>query len=242
MEVTLKSGWHEVTLAEFGTYERDIAPLFADAANALAWLDGIIALAKWVSDAPTEWLEADVKRPAAIIEDCRWVHTLPAEGTEPVPLFTHEGRTYHHAGNLDTINAGQMQALLATVEDHGADVAALWPRLLAVLYKEAGAAQTVDTYEATAAALGSLPVTVGWPALAFFLRSSAPLALASQQSSSAQTEAERLEAAIHAAVTALESDLAAPIQARGLRGFFLRWRRSAVARWLKSVKRTLANC
>lgn len=240
MEVTLKTGWHEVTLAEFGAYQRDIAPLLADPAP-LAKLDGIIALAKWVSDAPLDWLEADVKRPAAIIEDCRWVHTLPAEGAEPVPLFTHNGRTYHHVGNLDTINAGQMQALLTTVEDHGDDVAALWPRLLAVLYKEAGVAQSVDTYEATAAALGSLPVTVGWPALAFFLRSSAPLALAFQQSSNAQAEVERLETAIRAAVTALESGLARPIQAGGLRGFFLRWRRSAAARWLKSVKRTLAS-
>lgn len=239
MQVTLKSGWADATLAEYAAFVRDVQPLLSSASD-VEQIDGLLAFARWVSDAPAEWLEADVKRLLAIFQDCPWCSTAPAEGTDPVPLFTYNGTEYHYVGDLDTISAGQLQALLGMIEQHP-DPGNQWPHLLAVLYKEAGAKQSVDTYNATAAALSSLPISTAWPALAFFLRRSAPLVHAFRASFDARTRAQQLETAAETALSALQTVLDTRPTRSGLRGFFLTWQRSAALRYLRSVKKTLAK-
>lgn len=114
-------------------------------------------------------LSANVRLYGSILSDMPWLTEAPPEA-DPLDEFKHAGKTYVFVGNLQTIDCGQFEALTELLAAHQGQSAAAGPALLAVLYRRKGAEQTAETVEAATAAFQTLPVSVAWPALAFFLR------------------------------------------------------------------------
>lgn len=220
----LKTGWEDVTVAEFVDYQTHIAKLTR--------VRQMVAIAAWLSDVPTDILNSDVSIAYGIGSACPWLNALPAAGG-PVTDFTHAGIHYTHVGNLDTITAGQMEALLDFLILAGDNPAAAFPNLLAVLYAPVSYDQTAQSVAAAAEAFNTLPIATAWPALAFFLTSSAPSALRIQQYSTAHAETTTALKQVTAIVTERLGDSAT---------YWQRWRWKGAALWTRCAASLLATC
>ncbi len=219
----MKSGWEDVTVAELIDYQTRIAKLTR--------VRQLVATAGWLSDVPHTILSSDVSLPVAIVNACPWLNELPAAG--PLTRFDHAGQQYQHVGNLDTITAGQLEALLDFLAAAGDESTCAIHQLLAVLYTPAGQPQTPDSVTRTAEAFRTLPVTTAWPAIAFFLTSSAPSASRIQQFSDA-----------HACAQMALTNVTKVVEERGADSVTCsaRWRWSAARLWTRCAQNLLATC
>ncbi len=220
----LKEGWHEVTVAEYIAYESTIAPLKHPR--------HLPPLAEWLSGIPVDLTRRNLSLAAQVVRACPWIRSLP-EAAGPVPIFEHDWITYHHVGNLDVVSVGQLEALIEFLDAHRAQPAGAFPWLLAVLYRREGSGQSADEVTEVAEAFATLSIATAWPALAFFLANSVPLARRIQQYSAAHAEASR-------ALTTLETLMQA--QGGASAGFWSRIRSACVLRWIDYAKRVLKRC
>ena len=220
----MKSGWEDVTVAELIDYQTRITKLTR--------VRQLIATAGWLSDVPADVLSSDVSIAAAIVNACAWLNTLPvAEG--PLTCFTHAGTKYEHVGNLDVVKAGQLEALLDFLAAAENEPVAAIHQLLAVLYTRRAQEQTADSVTRAAEAFTALPVITAWPAIAFFLTSSASSALRTQQYSDAHAAAMK-------ALTAASSLVAERLAASVI--FSARWRWKGARLWTRCAQNLLATC
>ncbi len=220
----LKSGWEDVKLAEFVDYQTRIA--------SLTRVRQLIATAAWLSDVPTEILNQDVSIAYGIVNACPWRNDLPAVESR-VFLFTHVGVEYKYVGDLGALTAGQLEALLDYLADAGKEPATALPNLLAVLYKPVGVKQTAKSVDAAIEAFQTLPITTAWPALGFFLTTSAPSALRIQQFSDAHAKTSETLTEVTMMVNQRLADSAT---------FWQRWRWSAARLWTRSAWNLLQTC
>jgi len=199
----IPEGWHEVLLSSFLNYHQQLK----DKPEGFAW----VVLASTTTDIPTEIIHSDVSLAWLILRQMPWVSELPKP--EPLTSFKHQGKTYEHVGNLDKMNAGQFEALLDYLDTAKDDPIQAAPNLLAVLYKPEGQEQTKATVAAAAEAFQSLPVSIAWPGVAFFLTSSASFAQRIQAYSEAKaaviTLTEKIEKAMQAPSPTRSSRIAA---------------------------------
>lgn len=216
----LPDSWAQVPL---GPYSR------LAAAEALP--DRIAAAAELCS-LPAPLLLDDTRHYGAIVAAAPWLFggELPETPTA-VAYFTHEGTTYHHVGNLGKINAGQLEALLTFLADNEGHPLGCAAGLLAVLYCPAGKLQTAKVVATSQAAFATLPMSVAWPALADFMRSSGSVARNILTVSA-------LEGQVSNLLTTLE-------QAQAMAGasstFWQRAQRFLFRRWLRSARRQLSK-
>jgi hypothetical protein len=115
---------------------------------------------------------------------------LPGITDGPAALVDRPGHSFQHLGityvpapaDLERINAGQLEGLLAFLSNHEGNTLAAAPHLLAVLYKPEGTKElTAEVVEASAAALASLPMAIGYTLLLDFWQRSASWALPIQR-------------------------------------------------------------
>jgi hypothetical protein len=218
---TLPEGWHEVPLLPF-------CRLMA-ATDLSARVTAFAALVQ----ADAELLLSDIRTYATIRHELPWLEELPALGDGPALSLVHEGQTYEHVGHLEKLTAGQFEALLATLQAHEAAPLLAGPALLALLYRPQGlpvAEWGAATVAATATAFESLPVSVAWPALAFFLSSGLPILQLSLHCSQAQAALQNLTSTVRANLLP---------QPGGSPGPLSKLRRAAIHLWLRSVEKTL---
>lgn len=220
----LKSDWNDVTVGELIDYQTRISKL--------PRVRQLIETAAWLSDVPVEVLQSDISIAAVVVNACPWLSELPtADG--PLLSFTHARVSYAHVGNLDTMTAGQLEALLAFLAAGDDEPTAAIHQLLAVLYSPAGTKQTADTVTRAAEAFKALPLPTAWPAISFFLSSSAPSARNIQQFSNARVLA--------ATALAAASDLVAEKLATSA-SFSQRWRWKGAALWTRCAQTLLSTC
>ncbi|TYZ10587.1 hypothetical protein FY528_08990 [Hymenobacter lutimineralis] len=152
----LPTGWHEVPLSAFLYFhqlqqQEPSTPAFY---HLLAAVTGL----------PPHVLAEDLSIAAVLAPHLAFLHAgLPTD--EPLPHFTHEGRTYTHTADFGRLSVADYTALLTqldTVKDRQPVPAAA--RLLAVLYQPEGQPRTPDTLAATADAFQRLPLSLAWPA------------------------------------------------------------------------------
>lgn len=216
----LPTGWAQVPLAAY-----------AKLAAAEALPDRITAAAELCS-LPAQPLLDDTSHYGAIVKAAPWLFggELP-ETPQAVAYFTHEGTTYHHVGNLGKINAGQLEALLTFLADNEGHPLGCAAGLLAVLYCPQGKAQTAKVVGASQAAFATLPMSIAWPALADFMRSSGSAARSILTVSALSGQVSNL-------LTTLE-------QAQAMAGasstFWQKAQRSLFQRWLRSARRQLSK-
>jgi hypothetical protein len=131
-----------------------------------------VAAAAELCSLPAQPLLDDVRLYRAILNAAPWLFggELP-ETSAAVTYFTHKGSTYHHVGNLGRINAGQLEALLAFLAENEGHPLGCAAGLLAVLYCPQEQ-QTAKVVAAAQQAFATLPMSIAWPALADFMRSS----------------------------------------------------------------------
>ncbi|MGI4834643.1 MAG: hypothetical protein ACRYFK_14400 [Janthinobacterium lividum] len=212
----LPDSWAEVPLAPYA--QLAAAESLPARVEALAALVGL----------PVGPLLEDVSLSATIFEAAPWLQTELPEATGAMPEFAHLGVWYAHVGHLEKISAGQMEALtdfLQASEGHPLSSA---PGLLAVLYCPREEAQTREVVRAAAQAFASLPMSVAWPCLADFTRSSGPAALSIQTAGALASQTRQ-------ALSSLEQALASG----GSGTFWQKLLRSRAQRWLANVQKML---
>jgi hypothetical protein len=104
------------------------------------------------------------------------------------------------------------------------------PSLLAVLYCPKGKQQTAEVVSATAEAFATLPMSVAWPALADFLRSSGSVALNIRTVSALSAQVQGLLATLEQALTG-----------GGSFTFWQKAQRSLSRRWLRNARKMLST-
>jgi hypothetical protein len=179
---------------------------------------------------PAEPLLANIRHYAAIRAAAPWLLSgeLP-EATGAVPQFKHAGTTYVHVGHLDRISAEQMEALVGFLRASDGQPLTAGPGLLAVLYCPKGKTQTGEVVSAAQAAFATLPMSIAWPALADFLRSSASVALNIRTVSALSAQVETMLAALE---TALQTG-------GDSRTSYLNLRRRLGRTWIQRVRKML---
>jgi hypothetical protein len=204
--------------------------LYANLAAAESLPDKVKATASLVG-LPAAPLLADVKHYGAIVEAAPWLFggELP-EAPSPVAYFTHAGTTYYHVGSLAKINAQQMEALMNFLRDNEGHALNCAPGLLAVLYCPDGKEQTAEVVAAAQEAFAALPMSIAWPALADFMRSSGSAALNIRTVSALEEQARNL-------VLMLETTMAG---ASASSTFWQKLRSWLFRRWLSNVRKLLS--
>jgi hypothetical protein len=216
---TLPDSWAEVPLVPYAALaSAEGLPARIEAAAALVGL-------------PAAPLLEDVDLFAAICRAAPWLFgdELP-EATGAVPSFKHAGATYEHVGHLDKITAEQMEALLNFLRESEGKPLQAAPGLLAVLYRPKGKTQTAEVVEASRLAFATLPVSVAWPALADFMRSSASAALNIRTASALNEQARVTLAALEKTLT----------MAGASSTFWQKAQRSLFRRWLRNARKMLS--
>jgi hypothetical protein len=175
----------------------------------------------------------DVKHYGAIVAAAPWLFggELP-ETPAAVSYFTHAGTTYHHVGNLGKINAGQLEALLTFLAENEGHPLGCAAGLLAVLYCPQGKQQTAKVVASSQQAFATLPMSVAWPALADFIRSSGSAARSILTVSALEEQTSNLLATLEQAqaMGGASSTFSQKVQ----RWLFRRWLRSARSQLSKS--------
>jgi hypothetical protein len=204
--------------------------LYANLAAAETMPEKVKATAALVG-LPAAPLLADVKHYGAIVEAAPWLFggELP-EAPTPVAYFTHEGTTYHHVGALAKISATQMEALMNFLRDNEGHALNCAPGLLAVLYCPAGKEQTAEVVASAQEAFANLPMSIAWPALADFMRSSGSAALNIRTVSALE---EQVKSLVRTLETATEGASASST-------FLQKLQRSLFRRWLSNAKKLLS--
>jgi hypothetical protein len=175
--VELPTGWHEVPLSSFLAFHLR----HAGHAPELAPLHAVQVL----SNLPSERFDEDVCLAFHLAPFLAWYFEGLPTG-EPAPLIEHQGVTYAYAGDFSKLTTGQFEALLQFRDAAEPGPIHAAPQLLAVLYQRPGIEQTAASVAAAAEAFESLPVSVAWPAIRFFLTSWMPVAVRLQAASAAQ--------------------------------------------------------
>lgn len=215
----MPTSWADVSLAKY-----------AALAAANDWPARCHALAAICELPPAPFL-ADVSLCVPILKGAAFLldGPLPALSDSPPHSFKHLGITYVPApANLEKINGAQLEGLLAFLRDHEGDALAAAPHLLAALYKPEGSALTADVVEASAAALASLPMAIGYVLLLDFWQRSASWALPIQRYLAVRPVVEQMLSALET----LSQASASP----GRSWNMLRW---LIARWIRRVKQAL---
>lgn len=231
----LPDSWAEVPIqpfAELAATAQDL-PEGVPAAHLFTHRAGCEALARLLALPTAAPLLADMSLLRPICEAAPWLFLGPLpEANGLAERFTHQGLTYVHSGLLDDTTGGQLEALLGFLQASGGNALACAPHLLAVLYQPVGQELTAQVVATSAAALATLPMSLGWPAIANFLLRFTPLAMLTQKHLAAQHTAEQ-------ALSALETAATCPTSAP--RGFSLSMRRWLVRHWIRLVRKQLAT-
>lgn len=204
-------------------------PLAPYAKLAQAWEAGLVprieALAALL-DIPAQPLLDNVEVYGQMLRLMPWLGELPAG--EGVQCFKHLGVVYECAGQLKKLSAGQLEAIYTMQQAFEGRALEAAPGVLAVLFVPKGKKLTPELHLASTNAFASLPVSVAWPLISRFIRSS------SQCATSILT-ASALSAQLSQALATLETSLTAT----GSRTSFLNLRRWLARTWIKSVRKTL---
>ncbi|TGE24768.1 hypothetical protein E5K00_06055 [Hymenobacter aquaticus] len=177
----LPASWADVPLCQYARLA--LATTVAERRAAVAELTGL----------PLAAFEEDAELLPNLLLNARFLYQGPLPDGKPLPSFEHAGVTYTHAGQLDKISAHQWGAAVEALATEGQPSAA--PYLLAVLYTPAGPAHQLAN---TTAAMHTVPMSVGWPALMHLVRTVGPRALAAEGYNQVRAQAEQLLSTVEA--------------------------------------------